>query len=183
MHILILQLHTSQLHDDPQPCLPSPWQCWKRSSWRRRSWRRKWRQRPRRLGRGKGRKQSQTACSVPKIEGDVHNSFCANNSCYNCTSIPWGSEFYPDCCCALQYSRLHLLLVCYCPTFLEARDCLHFRRIGSLAAELGFILMIAMFLPDYLLWIIPLTCLYLSLVFVSKTFIIWWIELRSNNHW
>lgn len=38
-------------------------------------------------------------------------------------------------------------------------------RIGSLAAELGFILMIAMFLPDYLLWIIPLTCLYLLLIF------------------
>ena len=137
MHILILQLHTSQLHDDPQPCLPSPWQCWKRSSWRRRSWRRKWRQRPRRLGRGKRRKQSQTACSVPKIEGDVHNSFCANNSCYNCTSIPWGSEFYPDCCCALQHSRLHLLLVCYCPTFLEARDCLHFRKNGISRCWIG----------------------------------------------
>ena len=45
-------------------------------------------------------------------------------------------------------------------------------RMGSLAAELGFILMMAMFLPDYLLWIIPLTCLYLLLIFVSKTFII-----------
>ena len=99
--------------------------------------RRKWRQRPRRLGRGKRRKQSQTACSVPKIEGDVHNSFCANNSCYNCTSIPWGSEFYPDCCCALQHSRLHLLLVCYCPTFLEARDCLHFRKNGISRCWIG----------------------------------------------
>ena len=61
-------------------------------------------------------------------------------------------------------------------------DCI-LGRIGSLAAELGFILMIAMFLPNYLLWIIPLTCLYLSLIFVSKTFIIRCIELRSNNHW
>ena len=183
MHILILQLHTSQLHDDPQPCLPSPWQCWKRSSWRRRSWRRKWRQRPRRLGRGKRRKQSQTACSVPKIEGDVHNSFCANNSCYNCTSIPWGSD---SILIAVVLCNIADYICCSSATVLRSWRpgiaCI-LGRMGSLAAELGFILMIAMFLPDYLLWIIPLTCLYLSLIFVSKTFIIWCIELRSNNHW
>ena len=88
MHILILQLYTSQFHDDPQPCLPSPWQCRKwRSSRRRSYWRRKWRQRPIQLGRGKRRKQPHTVGSVLKIDRDVHNSFCANNSCSSCTSI------------------------------------------------------------------------------------------------
>ena len=145
--------------------------------------RRKWRQRPRRLGRGKRRKHSQTACSVPKIEGDAHNSFCANNSCYNCTSIPWGSD-----------SILIAVVLCNIADYICCSSAIVLRswrpgiacilgRMGSLAAELGFILMMAMFLPDYLLWIIPLTCLYLSLIFVSKTFIIWCIELRSNNHW